>query len=306
METERDELRVSKFNGREGEDFELWSLRLSAVLESKDLSVAVEESPPIGDSSQDKAKYEQKKRKAKAIIVTSLGDKPLRVVQSAKTPSEMIKKLTDRYAASTTANRIAILTTLMNTRHDIAKDIGEYLSEMESHFNRLTAMDSPVDEGMQVAILLVSVSGTEGLGGTVSAIKTMDPYKATWDYVSARLIEEMRSQKLVDGVESIASSPTVATARTGRDLSNIKCYRCGKKVHFARDCKAKPKKRRQNEDEIVNVRAALAVYGLEDDSKFIVDSGCTQHITNDLNNFESVKDIAPIRIHLADNKVLEA
>ena len=117
---------------------------------------------------------------------------------------------------------------------------------------------------MQVAILLVSVSGTDSLSSKVFEIKIMDPDKATWDYVSARLIEEMRSQKLVDGVELIASSPTVATARTGRDLSNLKCYRCRKRGHFARDYKAKPKNRRQKEEENVTVLAALAGCNLED------------------------------------------
>ena len=143
MESERDELRVSKFNGRDNEDFELWSLRLSAVLESKDLSTVV---TPGEHPREDFAKYEQKKRKAKAIIVTSLDDKPLRVVQSAKTPAEMMQKLTDRYAASTTANRIAVMTSLINTRYDGIKDMGEYLSEMERHFNKLSTIDSSVDE----------------------------------------------------------------------------------------------------------------------------------------------------------------
>ena len=306
MESERDELRLTKFNGREGEDFELWSLRLSAVLESKDLSAVMDGDAVTGTSTADIARHEQKKKKAKAIIVTSLGDKPLRVVQSAKSPAGMLKKLNDRYAASTTANRIAVLTTLIKTRYDSAKDMGEYLSEMESHFNRLTAMNSPVDEGMQVAILLVSVSATEALSGTVSAIKTMDPEKATWDYVSARLIEELRSQKLADGTESVPSSPTVAMARSGVDMNKVRCYRCGKKGHFARDCKSKPRHRKRRDEENIDMRAAMAGIECDDDSMFIMDSGCTQHISNNLSNFETIRHITPIKIHLANNKVVEA
>ena len=85
---------------------------------------------------------------------------------------------------------------------------------MESLFNRLDAMGSPLGSGMQVAILLVSLSAEEWLSGTVSAIKTMDADKATWEYVSGRLLEEVRSQKLAENAEAKASSSTAAMARS--------------------------------------------------------------------------------------------
>lgn len=40
-DVDRDEGRISKFNGNEGEDYELWSLRLNAVLEGRDLASVV-------------------------------------------------------------------------------------------------------------------------------------------------------------------------------------------------------------------------------------------------------------------------
>lgn len=40
--------------------------------------------------------------------------------------------------------------------------------------------------------------------------------------------------------------------------------------------------------------------------EFILDSGCTQYITNNFENFTTVMLIDPIRVHLADNRVEEA
>ena len=87
MDNERDELRLAKFKGGEGEDFELWSLRLSAILESKDLADVVYEcqEAPVETNTDARAIFDRKVRKARAIIITSLGDKPLRVVQAVAT-----------------------------------------------------------------------------------------------------------------------------------------------------------------------------------------------------------------------------
>lgn len=315
MDTERDDLRVARFMGDEGEDFELWSLRINAILEGKELAGVVAGEEKVTDSEEPEAlaAHTKKVRKARAIIINSLGDKPLRAVQSATDPRDMMTKLVERYAASTTANKIAVLTNLIHTRYESGKDMGEYLSEMESLFNKLAAMGLPLASEMQVAVLLVSLTSEESLSGTVSAIKTMDEGRASWEYVSGRLIEEVRSQKL--SVDGQTSSVTAAAVRRA-DRSQIRCYKCNKKGHIARFCRTKIKedvKKEQGgtdsdeeeDEEKVRVRAAV-IMKHEGDNTFIVDSGCTQHITNDITNFTEVRCITPIRVHLADNRVVEA
>ena len=76
------------------------------------------------------------------------------------------------------ANRIAVIENLINRCYDGERDMGEYMSEFESMFNKLAVMGSPMGNDMQAAILLISVSSEESLSGTISAIKTMDTNKA--------------------------------------------------------------------------------------------------------------------------------
>ena len=299
METDRQEFRMAKFNGSPGEDFELWSLRLRAVLESKDLGTVVYEdkgAPPAHQGAA-LAAYEINLRRARAIIVTSLGDKPLRAIQSCEKPSEMFTKLNKRYAASTTASKIAVMTSLINKRYEEGKDMGEYLSEMESLFNKLSVMKSPLDSDMQVAILLVSISSIDFLAGTISAIKTMESERATWEYVSARLIEEMKSQDLVLASDMKSTVAAASSSKSRRkDYSKIKCYKCGKYGHIQRFCRSKGNSLPENR----NVRAALARKRFEFPG-FVVDSGCTQHITMNRKNFISLKKINPVKVSLADD-----
>lgn len=235
----------------------------------------------------------------RAIINTSLGDKPLRVVQSCVYPVDMFAKLIERYSASTTANKISVMKNLINTRYDGTKEMGEYISEMESVFNKLAVMGSPMSDDMQVAFLLVSLSSEESLSGRLAAVKTMEASKATWDYVSGRLLEEARSQKLAESAEMKASSTTAASARQKTDRSNIW------KGHMARDWKRKSSPSFKKGPTKPRYRATIAS-GRKYDATFIVDSGCTQHITNDFKNFSEVYDIKPIRIHVSDGRVVKA
>ena len=74
MESERQELRMPKFRGDPDKDFELWSLCLSAVLESKDLrGIVYEDRGPLScQQGVALAFYESNVRKARAIFLLRL------------------------------------------------------------------------------------------------------------------------------------------------------------------------------------------------------------------------------------------
>lgn len=147
MECERYELRGTQFRGGEEEDLELWSLRLSAILESKEIAGAIYEcqEPPSETEESERLLYKRKVGKTRAIIITMVGDKPLRAVQPATHTAGMVHKLINRYAANTTARNIAVMTSFIHTHFDGTKEMGEYLSEMESLFNKLGDMGSELD-----------------------------------------------------------------------------------------------------------------------------------------------------------------
>ncbi len=94
-----DKLVVPKFNDKPSESFHLWKLRMEAVLETRGcLSLTLGDEPrPTADSvgedddlEEAQEAYDKLARKAAAWIVTSLGDKPLKVVQKvSKSPSQM-------------------------------------------------------------------------------------------------------------------------------------------------------------------------------------------------------------------------
>ena len=73
--------RIAKFNANHGDDFTLWTLRLEALLESKEVADVVL-SDVIADNDPDSLPDDVKKKIAHArmLLVQSLGNKQLRAV----------------------------------------------------------------------------------------------------------------------------------------------------------------------------------------------------------------------------------
>lgn len=138
MDSDCYEVRVTTFFGKHGDDFELWAIRIMTVLEGKEHANVVrgEEKAPADGNSAQYAAYVLKCRKARALILMALGDSPLRVIQFAAGKEDMWRKFYERHAAKTTASKIIVLTSLMNKRHDPSKDMGKYLSQLESLFKQ--------------------------------------------------------------------------------------------------------------------------------------------------------------------------
>lgn len=147
-----------------------------AKLEAREYSKIVKgsEGAPSDVASDCTRLMSQRKKKHNA-----LGDKPLRAVQSCTKSAEIWSTLFERYSGTTVACQITVLTSLMNMRLPRDKYMGEHVSEMESHMNRLVRMNMELAESMQVSMLLVSLSGVHEYTSTISVVKTMEAEMAT-------------------------------------------------------------------------------------------------------------------------------
>lgn len=150
------------FFARRDEDFALWTMRIEALLESKDLLHVVVDDV-IGTEGIDAITTEMKQRvlKATMYLVQSLGDKPLRAIASERRiPFVMYRKLRERYATENAATRVQLQTRLHQFRYTEGKPMSDYVDEMESVFARLDGMGNPLEESMQIAILFSSFGST--------------------------------------------------------------------------------------------------------------------------------------------------
>ena len=231
--------RIVKFNAKHAEDYNLWSMRFEALLESKVLlEVVLRDTSVELTATEMTSELNLRMAKARSLLVHSLGDKLLRTVLSEKKdPAKMYEKLNERYAAKSSATRVQLQTELHYMKYSEEKSMSEYIDGMESLLNRLESMDCSLPASMQVAILLASFGNTETSphGPVVSALQTLSDSDLTWENATARLLQEYESREAFNP----GNKPTVEERpeKALSSRSNITCYHCGKKGRIKRQCR---------------------------------------------------------------------
>lgn len=144
-DTETSSLKLVRFHGKRGEDYGLWRMRLRAACRVKGVWNVVEstsettlastsqekdsQQPSSSVTASEKEKHLEKLEKASAIIISALGDAPLRVVMEADDdPSKMLRLLDARYASSRTVSRIDVATQLFRMSYK-GQNMSSYIDQ---------------------------------------------------------------------------------------------------------------------------------------------------------------------------------
>jgi hypothetical protein len=349
-------LSLPRFDGKPTNDYHLWEIRLQAILESKDLWHVMTSNAHVtavqGTSSQVTTTVEgatsqvtstpqglaivsdDQKRKAAAIIINGLGDKPLRVVAGdTKNPQVMLAKLRERYASTKLSTRMSLIAELHNLRYKNG-DMGEYVDIYAALLDRLEAMNAKIPTELAIIMFLHSMNGK--FEATIAALKTMSDDSLTWNDVTARMIEESSSH-------SRASSTTPQTALVLGNTLPTSCSSCGKHGHESDTCwwnPNNPKNRLRNKAAEKNTKHKAAnascSQGRSDKSRtsktsrkeksnkekalmlnvvkmphtspndFLLDSGASSHMSPNQDWFHRLYQIPPRQISLGDSSKVTA
>ena len=94
----------------------------------------------------------------------------------------MYTKLRERYTTKSPASLVQLQTQLHRMNYTSSKTMSEYVDDMEDLFGKLEAMDSPIQDSLQVAMLLSSFGNVDEspYGPVVSALQTLSDESLTW------------------------------------------------------------------------------------------------------------------------------
>ena len=192
---EFDKVRIKPLQS--GNDYRLWSIRIEAACDSKNLDdILNRERKPHSDLDK-KAKFANDMRKASGIIVGALGNEPLWIVRSEiGKPYSMINKLNERYDSKSAASRISKMTELISIRYgSLCKYIGVHTDKMARIVEQLAGMDTAIPDELAITLLIASINVSE-IAPIAAAIKTVSDDLTHWESVMTRLIEEQNSLRI--------------------------------------------------------------------------------------------------------------
>lgn len=236
--TDMDKLRIKPLDVNS--DYDLWRIRVDSVLDDKGLSDVCDLQDGASESSASAAPNDtataDRRKKAKAIIVTALGDSALRVVRGVTdNPALMLAKLEERFNSKSTAAQISKMAELVSLHYtDRKDDISTHIDRMAALIEKLKGMGLSIGDTMAIGILVASIKVVK-LAPVVAAIKTIPSADMKWDTVATRLIEDWKD---------LPEKKEEATF-----LAHIKCNFCGRNGHTETSCYHKRQYLKRQDDD---------------------------------------------------------
>ncbi|KAK9078793.1 hypothetical protein SSX86_002851 [Deinandra increscens subsp. villosa] len=281
---------IEKFDGKN--DFGLWRVKMKALLVYQGIADALLERPEgITD-----AKWNEKLAKAKSAIILSLGDKVLREVSREASAASMWSKLENLYMTKSLANRMYLKKKLYTFSMNADKSLDEHSDE----FNKIILGLENID--------IKGGFGNRRCNGLMAALNSrelkrkVEPKESSGDGLYVRGRSEQR------GFRNRSQGRSKSRGKT-------RCYVCNSDKHLKRDCLERKKKYESSSysKDQGNVSTSdpldgydssdvLVVSSTDIDQNWILDSGCSYHMTPHKHFFSKLDLIDMVTVKLGDSR----
>lgn len=297
-----------------------WRFRMELMLMKDDLWTIVKDPKP--ESADMTTAWTRKDEKARAVIGLALDDSQLIHVMEAATAKEMWEKLKSYHERGSLSNKIHILRKLCSMRLEENGNMSDHLLEASELVHSLARMGESLKEHLVVAILLSSLPVS--FSPLVTALEGRPEEDLKLDYVKGKLLDEWRRKSEYSKQENVHENVLKTTVQIENRRNYVRtCYYCGREGHFQRSCpillEETKNNMRKDQAKAITVqqpepvrdgadRGVCFTVTTESDvlaGKWILDTGCTKHMTNSVASLGWWNPCAE-EVILADGKTVKA
>ena len=306
---------IPKFDGVI--NFSRWLVRMNAILTQAGLKKALLGKEKKPSDMKDDAWVEMDERALTAIQLC-LADEVLDEFSSEKTAAALWTKLQDHYLKKSLANRLILKQRLFLLRMQEGTPIKSHIAEFTSIINELDKIEVVVEDEDQALLLLCSLPSSyqsfrEAIiyGGKATVkVKEVKEHLLNKDKIDKQLTGESQqdgsSSALYAGKKISDGSST-----SNQKHKNLVCNWCHKKGHIKVNCWVwKKTLNSNNQDSSANLARGdedggevLSVTNnlVGNKRRWIIDSGCSQHICTDREMFTSYTSVRGGVVYMANS-----
>lgn len=218
--------------------FHDWKFAMEMVLRRAGCWAVLSEAKPADKAAQ--VTWLEKSEEAQTAIGLAVDPSQYQYISGAKDAASAWESLKGIHEKNSRANRIAMMRSFYNARHDSSKPIQEYITPIIQTATRLRAIGVKIDDSTIVDVLIMNLD--EKWSNMAASLSTATKDNSPVTEVTGALIDE-EGRCAASDPDSDGITALVGKARKAKYHPNINCYRCGKKGHTARHCEEElPKK----------------------------------------------------------------
>ena len=309
---------VVKFSGK---NWTTWKFQIQVILKSKgyyDIVTGIVPRP-----LQDTTEWDNKDAKAQEVVVTRLDEKVLTHILTCTSSAEMWTKLKTVYENQSQVSVHLLQQRFFSLEYEEGNAAG-FISQIEEIKGNLGHLGEKISDKMAMTKVLMSLP--ESMKHFVSAWESAPSESQTLANLMSRLMIEEERNKSAEKSTALAAKSKWAKHKKDikcfecKELGHVKrncprlkskiCSFCKKHGHLSQDCWSKKKKdteEKENTDSdnkvkqamvtvssILNHTESAALFGDDRPNKhdWWMDSGATEHMCFDVEQFSSVKSMA--------------
>lgn len=330
MEGNNNNVNVIKLEG--ARNWNIWKFQTTVQLRGNGWLNIVEGKQVKPEVASEIPAWEAKDAKAQTLLVTRMSEEAMLHIITCTSSAEMWRKLHSVYEQKTETSVHIIQQRFFQYKFERGIDMSVFLSKIQELQNQLKQMGEEISDKFVITKVLMSLP--DEYKHFISAWESAPDDKQTFDNLVARLlIEEERIKEKNEGaqqatpsaffVKNKGSSKVCKCGKSGQyqtesksnnktnsegNVSNNKnCFYCGKFGHFKAQCRFRKQKMSRSENKTNS--NAFVVSNLSHQlqkSKWLVDSGATEHMCRDRALFTSFSNTSPKPVIIGNGAVINA
>lgn len=212
------------------ENYQLWKFQMDILLESTSLLEMVDGSKPKPEDRKAAPEWLKKDARVKAFITNTVDPTVLIHLMVCKTSFEMYEALRKIFQRDTSRQKFTMLGKFYNFKWDNNKNTAVNIAELKNIVFILASLGEKVNDPMIVTKLISSLP--DSFKNFTMAWQSTPHDAQTLENLISRLAE-------MEDTEQTTTEAGVAF-KTSQDTSRVKCFKCNKMGHYAKDCKRRP------------------------------------------------------------------
>ena len=329
MDSSQSTYRIDKLSD---DNFHAWKTRIQFVLALKDSARYLEEEVPLS-TDPTHSSWLQGDIKARAIIALTLSDTHLDQAQHAPTAKKMWSLICDIYEKHTLLNKLSARRRFYTATMLETESILQYSGRIRQLASTLKSMSVTIGDAEMAMAFLNGLP--DRFDPLISALDTHDSDSSTFtlDFVQSKCLQGEQRHKHRSAAALAHAEAALLASKSSTDPSQQTCVHCGKHKDSSK-CYRKyphlmplnhPLRRKKalmadaqssqdgpSDDTVFCLLASMppqmaltASTSRSSASNWIVDSGCTSHLTFNRESFSTYEQIDPISLQLGGGTCLQ-